>query len=220
MPEPAFSRAFDVSERIPMVLAGCVSLLLLGVALILFAVPRWRAGLLRRWWLAVIAVVPLYVIVSAQAHMVWPFLWGAGWVAIGAANELRGQRFQWSPRLGNATAPPGSLGILAAGGLLAFSLFEGLSQYQAPALAAQLERGQAIVLSGPVEGYVEVAPAGKNDCFSVAKRRFCVSDWILTSPGFRQTKSSGTPLANGEVVRLSVIGNAIVRVEIATSSTG
>jgi hypothetical protein len=54
----------------------------------------------------------------------------------------------------------------------------------------------------------------------VATRRFCVSDWDLTTPGgFRQTRSSGTPLADGEFVRLSLIGNVIVRVELAVPTT-
>jgi hypothetical protein len=219
MSDPVFSTAFDVGERIPMVVAGWVSLLLLGFAVIVFAVPTWRAVLLRRWWLALMAVVPLYAIVSAQAHMIWPFLWGTGWAIAGAANELRGERFRWSPRLGGSAAPAGTIGMIAAGGLLAVALLEGLSQHVAPALLAQLNAGQATVLSGQVEGYVEVAPAGKNDCFSVAERRFCVSDWNLTTPGFRQTKFSGTPIANGDLVRLSVIGNTIVRVEVVVSTT-
>ncbi len=217
--EPAFRTVFDVSERIPIVIAGWISLLLLGVSIVTFAVPSWRAALLRRWWLALVAVVPLYTIVSAQSHMIWPFVWGAAWVMIGAANEVRGKRLRWSPRLGGSVAAPGTTGLIAAAVLLAFALLGGLSQHQAPALLAQLNAGDATVLSGRVQGYVEVSPAGKNDCFSVAERRFCVSDWILDTPGFRQTKFSGTPIADGDLVRLSVIGNAIVRVEVAAPTT-
>jgi len=212
-PEAAFHRVFDVSERIPNVVIGWLALVMLGAFVITLLVPGWRAWLLSRWWLLPMVAGPMFVVVSVRELGLWVLVWGIAFVAICAASELRGTRLRWSPRLGGSEAPAGFVGLISGLVLLAGAAFGGVSQTGAVSLWRQLEAGQGVVLIGPVQDYVEVAPAGNNDCFSVENRRFCLSNWVMT-PGFRETRFSGTPLSDGEIVRLSVIGEAIVRVEV------
>jgi hypothetical protein len=53
---------------------------------------------------------------------------------------------------------------------------------------------------------------GKNECIPVAASRIRYFDWILPS-GFNRTRTRGGPMQNGLQVRISSIGDKIVRVE-------
>jgi hypothetical protein len=97
--------------------------------------------------------------------------------------------------------------------LLLFTMFFGLPMISAIGLSHQLAEGRAEVVEGPVTIYFEVG-GGKNECIAVADRRVCYSDWVLT-PGFNRTRALGGPMQNGLQVRISSIGDTIVRVEMA-----
>jgi hypothetical protein len=55
---------------------------------------------------------------------------------------------------------------------------------------------------------------GKDECISVADSSFCYSDSNVTV-GFHRTRALGGPMRNGLQVRISPIGDTIVRVEVA-----
>jgi len=59
----------------------------------------------------------------------------------------------------------------------------------------------------PYEGH-------EDECFSVHLHRFCYSDYVAV-PGFRNTASHGGPIRPGIDVRVTYLGAAILRLEIA-----
>ncbi|TSC62085.1 MAG: putative Membrane protein, partial [Parcubacteria group bacterium Athens0416_74] len=71
-----------------------------------------------------------------------------------------------------------------------------------------------------VEGEVRDYKAGTNqkgsayDDFCVKEVCFVVSDWEVTG-GFHQMQINGSPLKDGLPVRISYVGDTIIRLEIA-----
>ena len=86
-------------------------------------------------------------------------------------------------------------------------------------LANQLAAGQATVVTGTVEDFTASGqgwnggPKGP-ECFSLPGHRYCY-DFNPISVGFNWTNVNGGPIHNGLHVRVSSIGDVIVRLEIA-----
>jgi hypothetical protein len=206
---------FDASERFPNVALGWTALLVLVVIVGLVMARPTRPFVLRRWWLVLgigAALLSAYAI-----HETYWFVtaWALSSALVVALNEWRGPRFQWSGRAGGKYAPAGTFAVMWAIGLLVVAGGVGAAQTGAVGLSQRLAEGRVTVLVGRISSYYS-APQGKNDCLSVQDHRFCFSDWQIT-PGFNRTQFFGSPLRDGTMVRLSVAGDTIARVELATS---
>jgi hypothetical protein len=204
----AYRVVFDVADRLPEIALGATALAVFaGVAV----AALWRLDvLLARWPLVLTVGAGLYAL---EAVVNRPFeLWfGVFAVAIGAASEIYNRRLPATER--QKGLPLGATGTMLGSALLAFAAFSGLPNIPAIWLSNQLAQGRADVVEGAVRIDFEVG-GGKNECISVAARRFCYSDWVLT-PGFNRTRALGGPMQNGLPVRISSIGDTIVRVEAA-----
>jgi hypothetical protein len=87
----------------------------------------------------------------------------------------------------------------------------GITYNEYRAAATALKEGQYSIAEGPVANFVS---GPKQESFTVGNRSFSYSDSIVTA-GFRQTASHGGPIHEGLYVRLTYVGNLIVRLEIA-----
>jgi hypothetical protein len=77
------------------------------------------------------------------------------------------------------------------------------------------ERGDYDVAEGLVHDFQPMPYGGhQNECFAVKETRFCYSDYA-TYPGFNNAASHGGPIREGLPVRISYIGNDILKIEIA-----
>jgi len=204
---------FDVSERIPDIAIG-------GVALLTFAVVGATAlwdldAVLRRWLLVLIAgsgLLGLEAVVDRQP-LILGFAVLFGLVLLGAERTRQSQPSVDPKPRGRRPFPPGGAGTMAGSMLLVFATFFGLPMLPALDLTRVVSEGRAEVVEGPVTIEFEVS-GGKNECIAVTGRSFCYSDWIVT-PGFNRTRALGGPMRDGLPVRLTVVGDAIVRVEVA-----
>jgi hypothetical protein len=78
-----------------------------------------------------------------------------------------------------------------------------------------LDTGKYSVVEGPVTQFVPMPYTGHSEeSFVVDGKRFSYSDFIVTS-GFHNAASHGGPIRAGLYVRVSYIGNVILRLEIA-----
>jgi hypothetical protein len=109
--------------------------------------------------------------------------------------------------------PPGAAGLLVGTFMLISAAGSGLSRIPALWLGPQLAQGQADVVAGTVTVDFE-AGGGRTECIAVADRRFCYEDFA-GSTGFNRTRALGGPMRDGLQVRISSIGQTIVRLEIS-----
>jgi len=86
-------------------------------------------------------------------------------------------------------------------------------QYQTVTTA--LQNGRYSVVEGPVTDFVPMPYTGHSEeSFVVGNRIFSYSDYIVTS-GFHNTASHGGPIKAGLYVRVTYLGNLILRLEVA-----
>lgn len=154
------------------------------------------------------SLVALEAIVNRQLLLllvfsVFPF-------AIGVGSERYQRRVPVAER--RKGLPPGGTATMLGTFLLVFAMFFGLPMISAISLSQRLADGQAEVVEGSV--VIDFELFGKNECISVAARSFCYSDSNVTA-GFNRTRALGGPMRNGLQVRISSIGETIVRVEVA-----
>jgi hypothetical protein len=107
----------------------------------------------------------------------------------------------------------GQLGILVCFGYLCVLALVGLQQVSAFDLSRTLDSGGASVVSGKVDT-VMGGHTWSLECFTVEAQEFCYNDGP-TSVGFHQSANNGGPIRQGLQVRVSYIGETIVRLEIA-----
>lgn len=85
--------------------------------------------------------------------------------------------------------------------------------YDAAATASREHRYR--IAEGTVTDFVPMPYTGHSlESFVVGVRKFSYSDYILTGR-FNTTASHGGPIRSGLAVRISYVGNCIVRVEVA-----
>ena len=144
----------------------------------------------------------------------WPFpAFGLIFVAVGVwlywhRNALPG-RWRRSAR----AAKIFTLSFLAFSGFWTLGTFAvTFLNYRRLAFAAA--QGAVSVVEGPVRGFTPMPAAGH------AMERFCVhdvcfeySDYLVTA-GFNNTSSHGGPMRDGMSVRVTCVGNSIVKLEI------
>ena len=74
------------------------------------------------------------------------------------------------------------------------------------------------MVEGVVKNFRPMPYEGHQDeCFSVQAQTFCYSDYVVTV-GFNNSASHGGPIREGLRVRVSYIGNTIIRLEVATNT--
>jgi hypothetical protein len=96
----------------------------------------------------------------------------------------------------------------------AFVTFRGTTQPY-DAAAAALRDHRYSVVEGAVTGFVPMPYTGHaHESFVVGSRKFSYSDYILTGC-FNTAASHGGPIRSGVFVRVSYMGNCIVRLEVA-----
>ena len=104
--------------------------------------------------------------------------------------------------------------VVAAGGIIA-ATYEPTSRGQ---LRQLVDKGSYQTVQGVISDYT-VADSAKHvpEHFTVQSADAAHYTFIMRSgsPGFHETKASGSPLAAGQCVRLAVVGGAIGRVEVA-----
>lgn len=104
--------------------------------------------------------------------------------------------------------------------LFVFSLFWTVISFigtyaEARMATSALRRGQYSVVEGPVTHFVPMPVEGhSNESFVVGNQRFSYSDYTVTA-GFRNTASHGGPIREGIQVRVTYVGNLILKLEIA-----
>jgi hypothetical protein len=77
------------------------------------------------------------------------------------------------------------------------------------------KKGNYNIVDGIVTDFVPMPYTGHSyECFTVNTRRFCYADPMGT-PGFNNTRSHGGPIRPGLHVRVSYVGNVILKLEIA-----
>jgi hypothetical protein len=103
---------------------------------------------------------------------------------------------------------------------LGFSVFVTLTMFYVSytdysSLSSARSAGQARIVHGPVRDFVPMPVTGH------AMERFCVtdecfeySDYVATA-GFNNTSSHGGPIKEGLQVRVTYVGNSIIRLEVA-----
>lgn len=105
-----------------------------------------------------------------------------------------------------------SVAAVAAAVLLLLISLQGVQQLSAFDLAHRLAAGDATVVTGEVQEVRE--DNGNSECFMVGGHEYCYTDGP-TSVGFHQAATNGGPIHNGLLVRVTSIGDVIVRLEIA-----
>lgn len=103
--------------------------------------------------------------------------------------------------------------FLLAGGL-------GMSELQAFGLSQRLAAGKVTIVSGTAQDFTPSGHEGGAqgpECFNLVGHQYCYDDWVIGAwtVGFHQTNADGGPIHNGLQVRVSSIGDVIVRLEIA-----
>lgn len=82
------------------------------------------------------------------------------------------------------------------------------------ALHTAYENHDFSVVEGNVTDFRPMPYEGhKDECFSVNSQTFCYSDYDVSS-GFNNSASHGGPIRDGLAVRVSYVGNTIVRLEV------
>jgi len=197
---------FDITQRIPEIAVGvAAAIVLIGV----IAAGLWAFGDLIRAW-RVIAVASIAVaIAEAILEQSRSALFPLGFAVVAVAVDVFRDRIE---ALARWNVPRGAPTTMVCVYLLLWTAGSGLGRFGAIDLATQLDRGRADVLEGRVTEFSEVAL--KSECFTVDGRRFCYADSVI-SPGFSRTRVYGGPINPGLPVRVTAIGDTIVRLEIA-----
>jgi len=197
---------FDITERIPEIAVGVAAgILLLGV----IGAGLWAFGdLIRAWRVIAVASITLAVI-EAVLEQSRSALFPLGFAVVGVGVDVFRDRLE---ALARWNVPRGASATMTCVFLLLVTAGSGLGRFGAIDLANQLDRGRAEVLQGQVTEFSEVAL--KTECFTVEGRRFCYADSVV-SPGFSRTRVYGGPINPGLSVRVTAIGDTIVRLEIA-----
>jgi hypothetical protein len=204
---------FDISDRFPDAAIGVVALVMAVAVLVLASRQRSREVLCRSSWLWLGAGGVLSALFNIHnVGIPYGLLFG-GVLAIPAfALALLAWRDAEVELDDEHHARARTLAPIAAAGLLLLTSLEGAQQLSAFDLARQVSAGQATV----VIGVVQHTSGGEWswECFAVNGHQYCF-DGGPTSVGFHQISASGGPIHDGLQVRVSSIGDVIVRLEIA-----
>jgi len=210
-----YAVVFDVSERLPQLVLGVVSAVLVVV---LLAAALWRRDGLRQLWPLVLGVGAGVLAAQFLLGQLWAFaLAVAVVVGVVIALELAGRPadhdWQQQPRPTRRVSY-GQGAVLVGLVALGAAPFIGLPMIGALDLERRLAAGEATVLEGPVM----IEAGGKQECLVVDAQRTCYSVGVV-QPGYNRVQTVlGGPFSTGDQVRLSIIGDQIVRIEVAVAT--
>ena len=211
-----YTVVFDVSERLPQLALGVIAAVL--VLLLAVAAVSLRGGLLPRWPL-VLGIGAGVLAAQFLLAQLWAFaLADAVVVGVVIVLELAGrpEDHDWQhvqPRPSRRMAY-GQAGLLVGIFALAIAAFIGLPMVGAIDLERRLMAGEATVVEGPVM----IEAGGKQECLVVDAERFCYSN-AGVQPGYNRAQTIlGGPFTTGDQIRMSVIDDQIVRIEVAAAS--
>jgi hypothetical protein len=211
-----YSVAFDISERSPDAVLGAIAVSLVLVIAALLPLSRWRTRLLTRSWLLLAAGDLLFVLVSGRlisGPYGWSFAIIVGLIGLVLAGLASSDADLRLGVVGGVRARARPVAAVAGSVLLVLAALQGSRQWDVFDLERRMSNGNAEVTTGVV--YDARGSNWSWECFSVAARVFCYAD-EASYVGFHQTAANGGPIRNGIQVRVTSIGNAIVRLEIAT----
>jgi hypothetical protein len=210
----SYRTVFDISQRFPDCVMGAVALLGLVMLLAVICLPVRRTMLRQRSWFPLVAAGCLFSLLSIHiiaipAGLVVGLAVGALVAVLGllAAADVE---FRLDEK---HTARARTAALVAAVAILLVSGLQGAGQWSAFDLSHRLADGNATVFSGTVEKAGGGGAWGW-ECFTVEGREFCYGD-DSSYVGFHQTAANGGPIHNGLRVRVSSVGDVIVRLEIA-----
>jgi hypothetical protein len=203
---------FDISERYLDALVGVVAIVCLAFVVVLSTRPDLRSLLRRTSWLWLGVAAPLWAVLQVR-NLGGPFGLATGALALIALVVAALAFLDREVKLNEyAHAHARSVAPLVAAVMLAILAREGHDQWPALVLQQRLAAGDATVVSGPIRDAFN--PNWGSESFSVNGRHYAYED----SPfyvGFHQTAANGGTIRNGLQVRVSSIGDVIVRLEIA-----
>jgi hypothetical protein len=212
---------FDVSERFVDIGIGALALCVLVSVAVLTTTARGRQLLRRRSWAWLFAGGALWAAfglhnIGGIYALIWSTLSVGGWLlGIWAFLDR-----QLPVRTTEGGAPSArSVAPMAACILLLLTCVVGSTQLPAIGLSNRLSSGDVTVVEGQVEDF-EASNLGlsagpkRPECFSVDGHRYCY-EFNPISVGFHQTNDIDGPIRNGLHVRVSSVGDVIVRLEIA-----
>jgi hypothetical protein len=202
----AYQVVFDVSQRLPQLAIGVVAAIVLVVVI---AGGLWDSDAVFERWAVILSVgatcVALQLLIGGQ----WPCLLG-GAVVIVTVLALERAGHAGTGRV--SKLPPGSAAFVLGFFALVFASFQGLAMIPAIDLNNRLIAGEATI----VEGTVIIESFVKTECLAVANRTFCYSESAI-SPGYNRRQYLFGALESGTQVRLSILDELIVRLEVAGS---
>jgi hypothetical protein len=207
-----YRTVFDISDRFPDAVIGLAALVLTVPILVLALRSDWRATLRRISWLWLGTAGFLWAVLNIHVAggVEGPLIGG-----VGAAIALYLAFLTWRDvelpiRDGRhvqarTVAPIAAVVALVLTGLLGCRFLSAFD------LSHQMSGGDVTVVTGVVQdaGSSKVGA----ECFTVEAHRYCYDGF--SSIGFHQTAANGGPIRDGLQVRLSSIGDVIVRLEIA-----
>jgi hypothetical protein len=118
-----------------------------------------------------------------------------------------------SKRKGVPSKVAGALLMLLGSIWAMFIFYETYSEYSS--LAADLRSGQYLIAEGQVRNFIPMPYTGHAlETFEVNGVHFSYSDFVVNA-GFNNTQSHGGPIRRGLFVKISYVGNHILRLEIA-----
>jgi hypothetical protein len=207
----AYEVVFDVSERLPQLAVGVVAAVVL---LVVIAGGLWSIDAVLACWLLVLGVGAGLLAIQGLLGHEWPYVLALGVaVAVIVALESAG-RPEDDDRPSARRMPHGAGGLGVGAVALVLAAVVGLPMIGAIDLERRLLDGYATVVEGPVT----VEDRGESECVVVDAERFCYSDGIVQAGYNRRRTVLGAPFTTGDQVRLSIIGDQIVRIEVAAAS--
>jgi hypothetical protein len=213
---------FDISERFPEAAIGVIALVAALTVLALALIPRTRRVARTTSWLWMAGAGLLWgAFQILNVGIPYGLLFSApSVIAIALALYAAVSR--------NLTATDGSritarsAALIVAPVLLLITALVGCQQLSAFDLAHRLATGDVTVVTGTVQDFTPSrqgwggGPKGP-ECFTVSGHTYCYNIWTVSSEtiGFHWITDNGGPMRDGLQVRVSSIGDVIVRLESA-----
>lgn len=207
-----YHTVFDISDRFPEVAIGVIALL--GwLAIVALALRSSSRQILRRtaWFWAGAGGVVWCALAAHNIGGPYGLAFGGGFGAAGMAAAVAAWR-NLPPAGDRGGVPARSFGPFVAFFLLLFTSLIGIHQFGSVGLASQLASGDTTVVAGTVQD--SYGDTWASQCFTVSGHKFCI-DNSPSNVGFHQSANDGGPIHDGLQVRVSSIGDVVVRVEIA-----
>lgn len=205
--------AFDISERFPEAVMGVVAFVAAIVVLALAIRRRSREPLRSTSWFWLGVGGLLWGLFNIHNIGVPYGLLAGGALSIPAFILALLAWRDVEVKLDEEYHPSArTVAAIAAVGILLLTSLEGAQQLRAFELARELSAGDASVVTGMVQD--TTGGDWSWECFAVESHQYCF-DGGPTSIGFHQIAASGGPIRDGLQVRVSSIGDVIVRLEIA-----